>query len=139
MAGIPWAALSLPAALLAIASLASTLPLTGFRRHLRRAEQLSKIVDNEDDSCPKTLKVALAGERDWVSACYTVTPTGRDIAEWVYLFVGSLTVTGALAVIYLNWWSLKWMQPVTGLLAGAVIFYPLRHAVSIASWIRARR
>ncbi len=83
MAGIPaQVAISVPSALLAVASIAATLPLTGRRRHMKRAERLAKIISLDTETCPPALKMALMIERNWVSAYETIRPDYRAKSDW---------------------------------------------------------
>lgn len=141
MAGISLQiALAIPGALAAVGAVTTYIPLSGRRRHMRRAEQLSKIVDVEDQTCPATLKAALSYERNWVSAYYMVRPSRRDKIDLGVAVVSTVSTSAVIVpvgvAILPSGPLVAWLYIIA--LSLGVSFMAAR-AIDLARWIRARR
>jgi hypothetical protein len=76
------------------------IPMSGRHRHVRRAEQLSKVVESAGESCSQPLKDSLAQEVYWLSAYYSERRSAAEqrhanwargcaLALWITSFVVS--------------------------------------------------
>lgn len=76
-----WAAvIGVPGACVALSSLALTIPWSDRRLHIKRVEELSKVVNAAGDDCPKLLRIKLIQELYWVEACYVIAPRFANTA-----------------------------------------------------------
>jgi hypothetical protein len=123
--------IAIPAALLAVNGLLAAAPLTRKRLHVRRVEQLSKVVNAAGSDCPKALRVKLIQEIYWITAYSTIRATARErlvlLAGWggsILVYIVTIAFGAALEWYRSHSWFLYNAPTIGSAVILAVYVFP---------------